>query len=152
KEDHAMDFRAWLESMSAGRSYVSDGKSHLLDFKVDDQEVGVNGSELRLAAPRSVHVTARVAAHLAPLPPGDMNRLPHWDLERARISGTREVPLELIVNGRSVAKKSVLADGVLRDVAFDIAIEKSSWIALRILPSSHTNPIFATVAAKPIRA
>ena len=31
-------------------------------------------------------------------------------------------------------------------------LKKSSWIALRILPSSHTNPIFAMVDGKPIRA
>jgi len=51
-----------------------------------------------------------------------------------------------------VAKKNVVADGALRDVSFDVPIEKSSWIALRILPSSHTNPIFAIVGGKPIRA
>ena len=31
-------------------------------------------------------------------------------------------------------------------------IKKSSWVALRILPSSHTNPIFVLVGDKPIRA
>ena len=37
-------------------------------------------------------------------------------------------------------------------MAFDVPIPKSSWIALRILPSSHTNPIFALADGKPIRA
>ena len=31
-------------------------------------------------------------------------------------------------------------------------IERSSWVALRILPSSHTNPVFVLVGGKPIRA
>ena len=31
-------------------------------------------------------------------------------------------------------------------------IEKSSWVALRIYPSSHTNPVFVVVGGKPIRA
>jgi hypothetical protein len=31
-------------------------------------------------------------------------------------------------------------------------VEKSSWVALRILPSSHSNPIFVLVDGKPIRA
>ena len=31
-------------------------------------------------------------------------------------------------------------------------IDRSSWVALRILPSSHTNPIFVLVDGKPIRA
>jgi hypothetical protein len=51
-----------------------------------------------------------------------------------------------------VAKKNILADGSVRDVKFDIPIEYSSWVALRILPTSHTNPIFVVVADKPIRA
>jgi hypothetical protein len=37
-------------------------------------------------------------------------------------------------------------------MTFDVAIDKSSWIAARILRSSHTNPIFALVDGKPIRA
>jgi len=152
KLDHGMDFAAWLESMRAGRSYVSDGKSHLMDFKVDGTEVGVGGSELRLAGPRTVHVSARVAAYLDPVPLSDLSRLPNWDLEKARVTGTREVPVELIANGRAVAKTNVVADGTLRDIGFDAPIARSSWIALRILPSSHTNPIFAVVDGKPIRA
>jgi hypothetical protein len=38
-----------------------------------------------------------------------------------------------------------------QDVAFDVDIAHSSWIALRVLPSSHTNPIFVLVGDKPIR-
>jgi hypothetical protein len=37
-------------------------------------------------------------------------------------------------------------------VAFDVPLERSSWVALRILPSSHTNPVFISVGDKPIRA
>lgn len=46
----------------------------------------------------------------------------------------------------------ILADGQQRDISFDTQIEKSSWVAMRIFPSSHTNPIFVTVGGKPIRA
>ena len=45
-----------------------------------------------------------------------------------------------------------LADGSIHELAFDVPIERSSWIALRIYPSSHTNPIFVLVGDKPIRA
>jgi hypothetical protein len=31
-------------------------------------------------------------------------------------------------------------------------VPKSSWIAVRIFPSVHTNPVFVEVAGKPIRA
>jgi hypothetical protein len=56
------------------------------------------------------------------------------------------------VNGAVVASRAIVADGRVRDLAFDVPIEKSSWIAARILRSSHTNPVFAIVDGKPIRA
>ena len=62
------------------------------------------------------------------------------------------MPLEVIVNGYPVARKEILADGTLKEITFDVPIEKSSWVALRILPSSHTNPVFVLVGDKPIRA
>ena len=38
-----------------------------------------------------------------------------------------------------------------QDVSFDVPVERSSWVALRIYPSSHTNPIFVLVGGKPVR-
>jgi hypothetical protein len=58
----------------------------------------------------------------------------------------------VIVNGHSVARREIEADGDLEDLSFEVPIEKSSWVALRILPSSHTNPIFVEVEGRPIRA
>ena len=77
---------------------------------------------------------------------------PYWDLERARLDSGREVPVEVIVNGYPVARKTLRADGHLEDMSFEVPIEQSSWIALRILPSSHSNPVFVLVGGKPIRA
>jgi hypothetical protein len=37
-------------------------------------------------------------------------------------------------------------------VKLEISIDRSSWIAARIIPAAHTNPVFATVGNKPIRA
>jgi hypothetical protein len=98
-----------------------------------------------------------VSAYLDSLPDQSIrgkryNEKPYWDVERARIGDTREVPVELVVNGQAVARKNVAADGQVREVAFDAAIEKSSWVAVRILPSAHTNPIFVLVGGKPVRA
>jgi len=50
-----------------------------------------------------------------------------------------------------VARREIDADGQLRDVSFDVSIDRSSWVALRILPSSHTNPVWVTVGGKPVR-
>ncbi|HWS87931.1 MAG TPA: CehA/McbA family metallohydrolase [Pyrinomonadaceae bacterium] len=153
----ALDYDAWVKGLREGRSYVSDGRSHLLDFKVDGLAAGAHGSELKLDAPRRVRVTARVAALLGERPDESVrgrghNQTPYWDIERARIGSTREVPLEVVVNGRVVAVRNVVADGSLRDVSFEVPLERSSWVALRILPASHTNPVFVVVGGRPVRA
>jgi hypothetical protein len=167
KLEQALTYAGWAEGIRDGRAYVTDGRSHLIDFAVNGRAVGTSptsparsdkeNSELQLSAAATVHVTARVAARLEPEPVPAVrgtpaSEKPYWDLERARIGDTREVPVELIVNGRVAATQKTAADGTLRDIAFDVAIDRSSWIALRILPSSHTNPIFAIVGGQPIRA
>jgi hypothetical protein len=153
----SLSYGNWLAALKAGRSYVSDGKSHLMDFKLNDTQVGTGESEVRLGAPATVHAQVRVAAYLDALPDASIrgkhyNEKPYWDVERARIGDTREVPVELVVNGEPVAHANVPADGQMHDVAFDVPIAKSSWVAVRILPAAHTNPIFVLVGGKPVRA
>ena len=157
KIDGALTYPKWLEAIRSGRLYVSDGRSHLMDFSVKGVEVGTQNSEVRLDAPSTVTTRVRVAAYLDSIPNEAARHLnydqrPYWDLERARIGDTRQVPVELIVNGKSVARTEVVADGTVHDVEFQTAISKSSWVAVRILASSHTNPIFVLVGGKPIRA
>jgi hypothetical protein len=157
KLDGKLDFDSWCAGIANGRCYVSDGRSHLMDFRVNDAAVGEHGSELHLAKASNVHVTAKVAARLDEQPDAAIHGRayadkPYWHLERARLGEKREVPVEVIVNGVAVARKAIPADGSVQDIAFDVAVEKSSWVALRILPSSHTNPVFVLVGEKPIRA
>ena len=101
-------------------------------------------------------VSAKVAAFLYEQPEAgirnrSLNQKPYWHIERARIENNRQVPVELIVNGYPVAKKNLTADGKLRELTFSAKIDRSSWVALRIFPSSHTNPVFVIVAGQPIR-
>ncbi|HEY2933017.1 MAG TPA: CehA/McbA family metallohydrolase [Acidobacteriota bacterium] len=159
KVDGRLTYAGFVNAIRDGRTYVSDGKSHLMDFRVNGNGVGTGGSELKLAGPETVKVDASVAAYLENHPDPVVARLPldqkpYWSLERARISGGtgREVPVEVVVNGQVVAKRNILADGKIQNVHFDIPIKKSSWVALRIFPSSHTNPVFVLVGDKPIRA
>ena len=157
KVDGPLSYNSFLKSIRDGRSYVSDGKSHLMGFRVNGQELGANNSELNLQKGDRAHVEVDVAAYLGAIPnetirSAPLTQQPYWDLERSRIGNTREVPVELVVNGLPVARKQITADGQMRHVEFDVPIERSSWIAVRILPSSHTNPIFALVDGKPIRA
>lgn len=151
-----LDYSDWVVGLREGRNYASDGKSHIIDFRVNDVEMG-SGKDVDLRAADSVKVTAKVAALLDEQPNDEVRKRrydqkPYWDVERSRIGNSRRVPVELIVNGQAVARKEVDADGQLRDISFDVPIKQSSWIALRILPSSHTNPVWATVAGKPVRA
>jgi hypothetical protein len=151
-----LDYGDWVFGLRDGRNYVSDGKSHLIDFKVNDVAMGSGDSTVKLGGPGRVRVSAKVAAMLGEAPDEEIRKRrvdqkPYWELERARVGNSRKVPLELLVNGKVVATKEIPADGMLRDVSFDVAIDSSAWVALRILPSSHTNPVWVTVADQPIR-
>ncbi len=156
KIDGALSYAKWLDAVRLGRTYVSDGRSHLMDFSVNGVEMGTHGSEVRLSSPGTITARVQVAARLDPTPDSGLHDLsyaekPYWDLERARIGDTRNVPVELVVNGKAVAQQEVAADGSVHDVTFHTPIDRSSWVAVRILPSSHTNPIFVVVDGKPIR-
>jgi hypothetical protein len=156
KVDGTLTYRKWIDAVQAGRNYVSDGKSHLMDFTVNGVEGGTRDSEVQLDRSGRVKVTVRAAANLEASPNDAVRNAaydarPYWDLERARIGIRREVPVEIVVNGAVVATQPLVADGAIRELTFDIPIERSSWIAARILPSAHTNPVFALVGGKPIR-
>jgi hypothetical protein len=152
-----LTYATWLEGLKAGRSYVSDGRTHLMDFEIDGVGVGTQGSEVALKGRQTVHAKVRAAALLDEIPDEAMksrpyDQKPYWTIERARVGNSREVEIELVVNGTAVARKPLVADGSVREIAFDVAIEKSSWVAVRIFAAAHTNPIFVTVGGKPIRA
>ena len=76
---------------------------------------------------------------------------PYWHIERARIGSSRKIPVELIVNGQPVETQEITADGNWKNLKFRYKINKSGWIAIRVYPSAHTNPIFVMVDGKPIR-
>ncbi|MCS1416580.1 MAG: hypothetical protein M2R46_04331 [Verrucomicrobia subdivision 3 bacterium] len=160
-----LNFDTWVQGLKDGRSYCGDGMSHIFDFKVNNTVLGEPGttgelSQLNLLEPGKVKVTFDAAALLAPEPTDTTERIrkrrldqkPYWHIERSRINDTRKVPVEIIVNGYPVAHRELLADGTTVPMEFDINIEHSSWVAVRILPTVHTNPIFVEVGGKPIRA
>jgi len=149
----ALTYDAWCEGVRAGRSYVSDGLSHLMNFTANGFEAGTSGGALRLERPGAVRATVQAACLLpdGAAPPGPNRQQMAWSPELARVRGTRDVTVEAVLNGRPVASRRLTADGTLRDLAFDIPIERSSWIALRILGTAHTNPIFIRVGGRPIR-
>lgn len=157
-----LDYDAWVHGLRDGRAYTTDGRSHLFDLAVNGLgvgEIGAAGRPSVLAAKGGdkLSIKVRAAALLEEKPRDDIRRLPleqkpSWHLERARIGDTRQVPVELIVNGRAVDRRVIEADGRINNLTFDYAPAISSWIALRIFPSSHTNPVFVELDGKPIRA
>ena len=157
KIDGPLTYAKWLDAIRNGRTYVSDGRTHLMGFSVNGVEMGSGSDEVHLSAPGTITAHVKVAANLDPHPndavrQSGFDQKPYWDLERARIGDTRSVPVEFIVNGKVAARKEVVADGTMHDLEFQSEIKKSSWAAIRILPSSHTNPVFVFVSDKPIRA
>jgi hypothetical protein len=157
-----LDYDRWVRQIRDGRSYCCDGLSHLFDFTVNGFGVGEQGagdraSVLAAQSGKPLEVKVRAAALLAETPRDDIRRKPlkdkpYWHVERARINDTNKVPVELIVNGRAVETQELLANGKVQDLAFHYTPERSSWIALRVFPSCHTNPVFVELDGKPIRA
>jgi hypothetical protein len=62
------------------------------------------------------------------------------------------VRVEVIVNGLPIETKIINVNEDLQDLAFDVSIKRSSWVAIRIFPSSHTNPVWVIVNNQPVRA
>lgn len=160
--DETLSYDNWVQGIRDGRSYCTDGLCHLVDFTVEGQGVGESGSGGRpsviaLEESKPLKVRVRAAALLADKPRDDirsrpLDHQPYWHVERARIGDTNKVPVELVVNGEAIATQEIEADGQIHDLEFEVAPEQSSWIALRVFPSCHTNPVFVELDGQPIRA
>ena len=162
-KQQTVDYRQWCAGIAGGRSYVSDGYAHALDFRVNGRAAG---EELPLAGRADVQVTAVVAfspetplepAYGGAIPTGGRRHVGDTILKREVLSvdplyerGRRLV--EIVVNGHAVAAREVPADGRPHTLKFVLPIERSSWIALRQFPQLHTNPVTVQVGGRPIRA
>ena len=159
KPDGPLNYDNYVEAIKNGRSYVTDGRSHITDFSVNGVEAGTKNSLVSLKTKQSVKITANIVANLpeqqdetgANFAKRYLTEQPYWHLERARIGTTRNVRVELLVNGEPVDTTEILADGKFKAINFSYPVARSSWVALRIYPSAHTNPLFIEVDGKPIR-
>jgi hypothetical protein len=160
-----IDFRAWCDGLARGRSYVSDGYAHALEFTVNAKSAG---DEIRLNQPETVKIRTKVAFssqtplevayggvfpvqgkrvigdtvnYHEPLSPADSTQLdPQLRL------------VELVINGQVAASRKVPADDQLHELEFSATIDRSSWVAVRHFPQLHTNPVSVLIGDKPIRA
>jgi hypothetical protein len=159
KPEGKLSYDNYVSAIQKGRSYVTDGRSHIIDFSVNGTEPGAGDSRLQIKGKKALKITAKVAAYLpeeqddegAAIAGRPLNEQPYWHLEHARLGKSRKVNVQLIVNGDVVEAREMVADGTWKDVTFTYMAERSSWVALRIYPSSHTNPVFVEVDGKPIR-
>ncbi|MEM8668938.1 MAG: CehA/McbA family metallohydrolase [Planctomycetota bacterium] len=130
-----LTFQKWVRSIAAGRSYVSDGLCHLLDFSAShtpsnkNTRLGIDGSELSIADADNITFSLKAAALL----------------------GNKDLTAELIVNGYPVATQTIPGDGSMTEITFDHSFDKSGWAAVRVFPNAHTNPIYVVVDEQPIR-
>lgn len=141
----------WQSSKRA--TLLGDGRSHFLNFAVNGHSSGEG--KVALGRGGDVAVQATVAAMLETKPSSDTVRNAGeepWHIEHARIGDSRNVLVELVVNGMAVDHVELLADGTPQLIQFKANIERSSWVALRVMCSGHTHPVFVYVADKPIRA
>ena len=153
-----LNFDSYMDALKRGGNYVSDGTSHIIDFSVDGIEMGTRNSEVKVQGGKEVNVKAKVAAYLKEVQDKEgaiiseltLTDPPYWHLERARVGKSRKVKVELIVNGEPVDATEITADGKWSDISFRYKMNRSGWMALRIYPSVHTNPIFVIADGKPI--
>ncbi len=156
-KDTPLDYDAWVRGILDGRSYCSDGLTHLIDFRVNGLGVGEPGagerpSVLAVKSGEPLKIEVSAAAMLDEKPKMstlDRNKQirelplsakPYWHVERARIGDTRKVPVELIVNGQAVERREIEADGAVRELTFDYRPKFSSWVAVRRFPRRAYEP------------
>ena len=158
-----LDYGEWCRGLAEGRSYVSDGYAHAVEFDVEGTPPGPE--QVQLEKPGTVTVRARVAfspetpigvpygtaeSPLGKAKTGDTVVL-HVGHNDEMIQGGERL-VEIVVNGEVAASKKVPADGQIRDLKFELPVRKSSWVALRHFPQLHTNPVDIIIGEEPIRA
>ena len=158
-----LNFTDWCNGIAKGRSYVTDGFAHALEFKVAGESPGFK--DVQLPKPETVAVESTVSfAPRTPIGVAYGNLLPAFgqrivgdtvNLHAPRsmdfiTGGKRKV--EIVVNGVAIDSVEVPADGKPHKIRFEVPIKQSSWVALRHFPQMHTNPVNVIVDTKPIRA
>ena len=131
--DGSFSYRAWIDGLRAGRSFVTNGP--MVELTVDGAKRP--GDSLELPAARDVRVVVKARSQFP------LNKI------------------ELIVNGEVAGAAKASADGPPEPTTeHTIRIDRSGWIAARASgpphpdhPASelyaHSSPVYVTVAGKP---
>ena len=137
KVDGKLTMRNWLAGLKAGRTFVTNGP--MVALNVNGKEIG---GTISLDSPGTVRVNARVQSYL----PVDK--------------------LEILVNGKveftlPCPKKADPHTIVVQSLSMDLAIDKSSWVAVKASGGehrhvfdgpvfAHTGPVYVSVGDHPI--
>jgi hypothetical protein len=109
--DKPLTLEGWTEGLKRGASFITHGP--MLFFEVDGAGPG---ARLHYSArPQILRVAARA------------------------VTATGSQPVEIVVNGRVVARGT--------DLAQEITLEESAWIAART-EGAHSNPIYVTLQGR----
>ena len=107
KPEGNLSYDSYVDAIKKGRSYVSEGNSHIINFSVNGLEAGTNDSRLNLKGKQSVKITARVVANLpeqqdeagAAIAQSALTSSHTGILNGHVLEQARKVRVELIVNG-----------------------------------------------------
>jgi hypothetical protein len=131
KLDGPLDYRAWVEGLRAGRSFVSNGP--MLDMSVNGQPIGAT---IQLTAPGKVRVKANAQSQY----PLDI--------------------IEVIHNGKVVASAEATDSGKAASIDQEIPIDTTGWVAVRVSGNqrapfvplnvlvAHTSPVYIDMPGK----
>lgn len=131
-----LEYRAWLDALAAGKSFVTNGP--LVGLTLGGMEPGAT---LSLGAGRQ---TLEATVWMRSIVPVDS--------------------LEIVGNGRVVARVPLAAGGTRADAKLTIPVERSGWFTVRaysprsrhptldIYPFATTSPIYVTLGREPIRS
>jgi len=137
KQKGQPNYDEWCQAIGDGQCYVSDGTTHLMDFVAKSPDA----KEAGLVAMGSDYAVNGNQA------------MPHFEINAASYQPKKtDVEVELLVNGYPVETQKIKSDGKVNKLVFATPkLTKSSWVAVRVFPNAHTNPIFVIVDNKPIR-
>ncbi len=134
--DGRLTMEGWFQGLRDGRAYMSSGP--LVEFTVEGRGPG---EDVALDAPGEVRVSGRV-----------------WGIVALEMA-------ELVVNGEVVRTYTFEGDRKSLEIDDRVALAGSSWIHLRVTgpgvdrwpldtsyPQAATNPVWVTVAGRPIRS
>ncbi|MHB1424416.1 MAG: CehA/McbA family metallohydrolase [Gemmataceae bacterium] len=142
ESNQEFSYGAWIESVRAGRTFVTDGP--LLALTVNGQELGTE-----LILPPPVSPPARGGGHRG----GQTVRI-----QAEARSATPFARLECVRNGEVVATAVAVGDPPTATIDADVSIVESGWLAARCLGGddgsiirAHTSPVYVRMEDRPLR-